>query len=675
MNDIIMRHDPTLVLVALATCVAGCHAAFRMLDHARHAVGTARIRRSVAAGCAAGAAIWATHFLAMLALSKSIPMEFDIGMTIASIIISMTGASLAVTVWTSASTRTTAAAGGALLAGSISAMHFVGMSASSMAGQHGHHGWGVAASIAAGTALSVLAALVHRGRGLRHVAGTMLLAAAVAAIHFGSMASMVMGHAMGHGQAGGNDTVAAFIGVVVGGLLLLALTSQRLTERMDVQRQQADERIAHVASHDPLTGLPNRSLLSDRLGQALARSRREGTGVSVLYLDLDGFKAVNDQFGHGRGDDALREVAKLVSGCIRETDTLARMGGDEFVIVQEDVAQERSEEVCSRILDAMREAYAPRVSDIQLGISIGVASAPRDARDAEELIRMADIALYRAKAEGRGTARFFEQSMDEAAKERRAFEADLRMALARGELSIVFQPQMGAEDGRIHGFEVLARWTSPTRGSVPPDRFIPIAERMGTIVEIGDWVLERSCREAASWERPLRIAVNLSAVQIASGSLVRRVREILRDTGLDAGRLELEVTETAILRDQELTLAVLQDLKALGVKIAMDDFGTGYSSLSSLHSFPFDKIKVDKSFVSSIETDGKASSIVKAVIGLGRSLDLPIVAEGVENQTQLDLLKHERCTEIQGYLVGRPLPADAWTHLTRGGRQDAADAA
>lgn len=665
MINVIAEHDPLLVLAAITVCLIGCHTTFRLIEHAEVAHGALRIRRSMTAGVVAGASIWATHFLAMLALSNNMAMQYEIGMTIVSILIAMAGGGLAVTVRMMSRHAGRGVIGGVLLATTISAMHFVGMAATTMRGSMGYDAGIVTGSLLGGAILTVAAVCSQRTTNLlRHLLSTGLLAGGIAVIHFGSMAAMRMGTMCSSGDSSGEAGIATVVSVVTGAIILLALTSKRIDDRIDDERQRAAERVQHAASHDALTGLPNRTLFHDRLETALARSRRDSTTTAVLYIDLDGFKAVNDQFGHGRGDKALREVATLLSGCIRETDTIARMGGDEFVVIQENVNAEQVHEVSRRIRETLLGAYGHPRSEIILGASIGVAMFPRDAREGDELVRMADLALYKAKEEGRGTTRFFERAMDEASRERRAFEADLRNALARGELSIVFQPQMGAKEHDIRGFEVLARWHHPVRGQVPPDRFIPLAERIGVIGEIGEWVLEQACREAAGWKVPLRIAVNLSALQITAGSLPGKVRSILSESGLAPERLELEVTETAILRDQRTTLAVLEELKSIGVKIAMDDFGTGYSSLSSLHSFPFDKIKVDKSFVSSIENDGKASLIVKAVIGLGRSLNLPIVAEGVENTAQLELLQQEQCTEIQGYLVGRPLPAEAWLHIT-----------
>lgn len=429
------------------------------------------------------------------------------------------------------------------------------------------------------------------------------------------------------------------------------------------EHREAENRIRHAASHDPLTDLPNRSLLMDRLERAIARSKRNDRTTALLYIDLDGFKSVNDMHGHARGDEVLKDVSRILLTNVRQIDTVARLGGDEFVILQEDQSPMASQATALRLIDEISRSYGQGCSDILMGMSIGIAITPDDAVDAGELMRLADVALYRAKADGKNQARFFERAMDQTARDQRSMEADLRRAIDGGEISIAYQPQMNAVSGDIVGFEALARWNHPARGQVPPDVFIPIAERTGLIVHLGAWVLREACRTAAGWTKPLRISVNLSPLQIRDTGLMSLIDDVLRETGLAPERLEMEVTETAILRDERGTIAALARMKALGLKIAMDDFGTGYSSLSSLNSFPFDKIKVDKSFVAGIEDGGKAATIVKAVIGLGRNLGLPIVAEGVENERQLDLLRAEGCTEIQGFLIGRPLEISKWDHI------------
>jgi diguanylate cyclase (GGDEF)-like protein/PAS domain S-box-containing protein len=421
------------------------------------------------------------------------------------------------------------------------------------------------------------------------------------------------------------------------------------------ERKSAEARIRFLAHHDPLTELPNRALFATRLDQEIARAGRAGTRLAVLCLDLDRFKEINDVFGHQAGDEMLRVMAEALRELTREGDVVARLGGDEFVVVMTDDPQPAdASALAERLIQLADRPVELAGQAVTLGVSIGIALYPEDGAAAGELLRNADTALYRAKNEGRGTFRFFEPAMDEALRERRALQHELRQALGRGELRLVYQPQADVRSGEIIGFEALLRWTHARLGNVPPDRFIPLAEECGAMLPIGEWVIREACREAARWPRPLSVAINLSPVQFQTGDLVATVRAALLETGLDPRLLELEVTETVLIRDRERARAILQGLKALGVRLAMDDFGTGYSSLSYLQSFPFDKIKIDRSFISNIERNRHSMTIVKAVVGLGHGLNLEVVAEGVETAQQLELLRGERCDAVQGFLLGRP---------------------
>jgi diguanylate cyclase (GGDEF)-like protein len=438
------------------------------------------------------------------------------------------------------------------------------------------------------------------------------------------------------------------------------------------ERQAAKARIAYMAHHDPLTGLPNRALLNDRLRQALARSRRTGDKLAVLCLDLDRFKAVNDVYGHSAGDEVLRKVTSTLQSVTREEDTIARLGGDEFVILQTEVPQpEGARALASRLIEAFDATFGPGSGNPSVGVSIGIALSSDEDKDADAILGHGDTALYRAKNEGRGTWRFFEAGMDQALRERRLLEQELRIAVSEEQFYLDYQPQVAAESEEIIGFEALLRWRHPSRGVIQPDEFIPITEESGLIAQLGLWVLREAATEAASWQQPLRIAINLSPMQFYQADLAQKIEALLAETGLAPNRLELEITETALLRDRDAVLKVLHHLKSLGVHIAMDDFGTGYSSLSNLQCFPFDKIKIDKSFIATLDSDPAAMSIIRAVIGLGRGFSLPIVAEGVETERQRELLRQEMCTELQGFLFGRPQPMGAFPGVT-GDRSKAA---
>ena len=429
-------------------------------------------------------------------------------------------------------------------------------------------------------------------------------------------------------------------------------------------RKDAEEHIYFLAHHDALTELPNRSHFNARIDQEIA-ALAPGNRLAVLCLDLDRFKEVNDLFGHATGDKVLQLVASRVSAVLGERQMLARLGGDEFAILMPDIVDPAAAgRFAETILEALRAPGSGEPSDSHIATSIGIALCPDDAPDRQSLLTHADTALYRAKTEGRNTYRFFEAKMGAEVRERRMLEHDLRLAMSRGELRLAYQPQQEAKSGDVVGFEALLRWKHPIRGEISPAVFIPIAEETGAILQIGDWVLRTACREAASWPQPLKIAINVSAVQLYNNGFVQELHEVLLETGLSPRRLEIEITETALVRDFNRTLAMLRQIKALGVAIAMDDFGTGYSSLSNLRAFPFDRIKIDRSFIKSVNSNGQAATIVRAVLGLGRGLGLPVLAEGVETSAELQFLQDEMCDEVQGYLLGRPAAIGSFRHFT-----------
>jgi diguanylate cyclase (GGDEF)-like protein/PAS domain S-box-containing protein len=422
------------------------------------------------------------------------------------------------------------------------------------------------------------------------------------------------------------------------------------------ERKDAEERIRHMAHHDALTGLPNRRMFVDRLHQVLARSKRDGTTVAVLCLDLDRFKHVNDLGGHAAGDELLRQVAKRLNDSIRTEDTAARLGGDEFAVIQVGVAHPDGPGIMAeRLVKAISKPFDLGGQQTMIGTSVGIALYPGDGEEGEDLVRAADTALYRAKEAGRGTFRFFEAEMDVRLQDRRMLERDLRQALASDQLKVHYQPLADCGGGNIVGFEALVRWNHPERGFISPVQFIPLAEECGLIMPLGAWVMRRACSDAASWPGDKLVAVNLSPAQFRHADLAKEILNILKETGLSPNRLELEVTESLLIDDPDRVLATLMTLKDAGVRISLDDFGTGYSSLSYLQRFPFDKIKIDRSFVSQMEKNADSMSIIRAVIALGKSLRIKITAEGVETEAQLGLLQQENCDLVQGYLLGKPM--------------------
>ncbi len=428
------------------------------------------------------------------------------------------------------------------------------------------------------------------------------------------------------------------------------------------ERKRAEEKIEHLAHHDPLTDIPNRAAFNERLAAMLDRSVAPEKPFALLSVDLDRFKEINDVFGHSIGDSLLQEVARRLQDAAKGA-FIARVGGDEFAIVAEGEQPSGAEALTESLHAAIADHIDIQGHQLQVALSIGVAIYPNDGANAETLIANADAALFRTKTEGRGTIRFFDGATDKRLRDRRALQNDLRSAVARGELVLHYQPQARINDGEIVGFEALVRWRHPTRGLVPPDSFIVLAEQSGLILPVGEAILREACREAASWDKPLVVAVNLSPVQFQHGDIPGLVHSILLETGLSPARLELEITETAFINDFSRAAAILRQLKSLGVKIAMDDFGAGYSSLSNLQALPFDKIKIDKSFMSNVDCNPQSAAIVRAVIGLGRGLGLPVLAEGVETKEQLAFLAREGCDEVQGYLLGRPRPIDDYAEV------------
>jgi diguanylate cyclase (GGDEF)-like protein/PAS domain S-box-containing protein len=437
----------------------------------------------------------------------------------------------------------------------------------------------------------------------------------------------------------------------------------------------AEARIAHLANHDSLTDLPNRAAFDEHMSRTLERAAATGEEFGVICLDLDRFKGINDVFGHGAGDAVLQKTARRFKALAKGA-FLARPGGDEFTLIVPGAPQPLvTESLAEKLQAAMADDIEAEGQRFKVRLSIGVALYPLDGSDAKSLIDNADAALYRAKADGRGAIRFFEAEMDKQLRERRALHHELRAAVEREELFLNYQPQ-ARMNSEIVGFEALARWQHSRLGMIPPETFIPLAEESGIIIQLGEWILREACREAASWQRPMNIAVNLSPAQFQHSDLPSLVHSILLETGLAAHRLELEITEGVLIHDYSHAMSVLRRLKSLGVRIAMDDFGTGYSSLSYLQAFPFDKIKIDSSFISNLERSPQSVAIIRAVIGLGRGLDIPVVAEGVETQDQLDFLTHEACSEVQGYLIGRPLPIGSYGYLLGdGSREDEAQQA
>jgi diguanylate cyclase len=427
----------------------------------------------------------------------------------------------------------------------------------------------------------------------------------------------------------------------------------RVTDNM----LKSEERAQHLAGHDTLSGLPNRLRYTEHLTALLARCEADGGGLAVLFIDLDKFKEVNDTYGHAAGDQVLVGCAERMANQLRANDVLARFGGDEFAVIQTGVKSAHDSELLARrLIDAIRPAFQIGEAEAYVGASIGVALAPENGTDAAELMRLADIAMYRAKNEGRNRACFFEQRMDDTLRLRKVIEDDLRHAIARNELELHYQPQVSADGSRIIGIEALVRWRHPQHGVIPPMEFIGIAEERGIIIQLGEWVIRRACLDASKWG-DITVACNVSAIQFRQTDFVQSVSNALADTNFDPARLELELTESIVMTDADKAEESMMDLRAMGVKLALDDFGTGYSSLIYLRRFAFDKIKLDKSFLDSLEDTGESAILVHSVVHLGRALGLTVTAEGVETAEQQRFLQAVGCHLLQGYLFSRPVTA------------------
>jgi diguanylate cyclase (GGDEF)-like protein len=448
-----------------------------------------------------------------------------------------------------------------------------------------------------------------------------------------------------HELRGGRVVACVYSPVANGGWVA---TYEDVTER-----HQAETKIMHMARHDALTNLPNRVLFREKMEEALSR----GEAFAVLFIDLDRFKGVNDTLGHPVGDELLCAVTKRLQMAVRGTDTVARLGGDEFAIIQVGARPNDASDLAGRIIEAISDTFHVKKNQVVIGTSVGIAMAPTDGCEPDQLLRNADMALYRAKSDGRGTYHFFQPEMDAQMQERHALELDLRKALLANEFELHYQPIVDLATGHVCGFEALARWNHPVRGMISPEVFIPVAEEIGLIAPLGDWVLKQACRDAVTWPGKLSVAVNLSAVQFRNPTLVLSVTAALGSSGLNPKQLELEITESVLLQDDRRVVDALHEMRDLGVRISMDDFGTGYSSLSYLRSFPFDKIKIDRSFIRELGKKNDCVAIIRAITRLASNLDMTTIGEGVETKEQLKILRAEGCTQAQGFLFSTPKPA------------------
>ena len=686
-------YNPWLVVLSVAVAIFVSHTALSLSARVARSEGILSKLWLAGGALAMGSGIWSMHFIGMLAFSLPIALAYDIPTTITSLFIAIVTSAFALSVANRPRISLVhLSLGAALLGGGISAMHYVGMAAIQITPmityEPGLLLLSIGIAIVASFAALWLFFRLRRGNSvlirLARIGAAFVMGLAVSGMHYTGMAASRFSPGSFCIGAGTTDQRWLALTIAVPAMAVLAITTILLvydshlesrTRKHNAQLEKANAQLEHAATHDALTGLPNRVLLADRLAQATAQSERYSRGFAVMVVDLDRFKSINDSLGHIAGDDLLKEMARRLSQQLRKADTLARLGGDEVVLVLNEISGPRdAETVASKVLAGMAQPVTLSGLEVQISASVGISVFPEDGVDAETLLQHADAAMYHAKKNGRNAFQFFAPVMNAFARERLEIESGLRRALVQGEFELHYQPKVEVSSGRIDSAEALIRWHHPKRGLTAPSGFIPIAEETGLIVPIGEWVLFEACRQARAWQtsgmQPLRIAVNLSAQQFKQKSLVRTVREALAAAGLDPGYLEIELTESAVMHDAESSIQVLRQLSDLGVRISVDDFGTGYSSLSYLRRLPLDKLKIDRSFIREVAASRDDAEIVRAIVSLAHSLHLKVIAEGVETAEQLTFLRGLGCDQYQGFHCSPPVPADEFEQFMRAAPRD-----
>lgn len=656
---IVDEHNLMLVFVAALVCLFGSAITLRLLRRAVRASGGQRLGWQFLAAVAGGGGVWATHFVAMLAYEPPAPVSIDPALTILSLVIAMAGLFGSFLVC-GIRGHAFPAIGGAIVGLSFSAMHYAGMWAYRVVGLVEWQSTYVVASISLPvicSAASVALVWQHNLETRRFWTAITLLVAGIVSLHFTAMAAFhVTPMAQSIPEIDVQAVVALALAIAVAALIILGTGLASYIIDTNVQAN-SQEQLRHMASHDALTGLPNRARFNERLAGSLQEARDRNGKFAVVYIDLNRFKDINDTLGHSAGDEALRILAHRITQSLEDGEFIARLGGDEFAAVKRFSDRSEIRAFAGRMADIFNRPMPIGSIETAVGASIGAAVWPDDAKDLDELLNNADLAMYHAKNAFLDTICFYDAEIGTSVRKRRRLAEALRSALDNDQLELHYQVQKSLSSGEIHGYEALLRWRHPELGPISPSEFIPVAEENGLVAPLGAWVLRRACQDAAAWEPAYRVAVNVSAVQFIDANLPRLVHEVLVETGLPPGRLELELTETALIRDKVRSLHIMRQIKVLGVGVALDDFGSGYSSLETLRSFPFDKIKLDRAFVDGVEHDRQSKAIVRAVLALGKSLDIPVLAEGIETDEQIAILRAEGCDEGQGFLLGRPSPA------------------
>ena len=645
------EHDLYLVAMAVLVCLVGSAAVIELVERVRAAVGRRHAGWVFLAATGTGTMVWCTHFVAMMAFRTRAPVVLDPPLTLFSLLVAIVAAAPGLKLI--GRKRSWAMLGGAMVGASVAGMHYIGMAAYRVDGIVTWDMRYVVASVVLAMLLGAAAfgTLVGHHRWRRTIAGG-LLGLSVAVLHFTGMAAMSIAVLdLGGGLSPTTLTVLGMTTAIAG---LLVLGCAAVSALIDEHSQdESFRRLRHMALHDGLTDLPNRMNFNEELARRLAM-KGGAPCMAVVMLDLSRFKAVNDTYGHQAGDQLLTALAARLTGTLLPGEIVARLGGDEFGAL---ISYETPDQLAG-FLTRLQAVFVPPFQferfTASVGTNIGVALAIHDGQDADTLLARADLAMYRAKSAHSEKPCFYDSAMDDAVRDRRELASNLRAAVQAGAFHLHFQVQAAVDTGQVIGYEALLRWTHPSRGPISPATFIPLAEEYGDIVPLSVWVLRQACFEAALWVDPHVVSINLSPLHLADPQLIDTVRAALDDSGLPAERLVLELTESAIIRDRRYALQQLAALKAMGIAIALDDFGVGYSSLDVLRSFPFDRIKLDSSFVAEIERSDQAVAILRSVVALGTILEMPVLAEGIERPAQLAIVAREGCSSIQGYLIGRP---------------------
>ncbi|WP_144964977.1 bifunctional diguanylate cyclase/phosphodiesterase [Pseudomonas sp. DE0010] len=673
-------YSSSLVLISLCVAILASYTALDLAGRIATARGYAASLWMIGGALAMGTGIWSMHFVGMLALQLPIELGYDLTLTACSLLIAVLSSGFALWLVSQPSLPALQLALGALIMGAgIASMHYTGMAALRMTPGIDYDPSLFLASLliavgASAAALWIAFRLRRQTPYVRQIRGlaAVLMGIAIVGMHYTGMAAAGFPQGSFCGALPGGlegDGLVSLVLITTFAVLLVALLTSVLDARLEARTAAlarsltlANQELTQLALHDTLTGLPNRSLLADRIELAIAKVAEQGGCFALMFIDLDGFKPVNDAFGHHAGDLLLKAVATRLRGHLHSQDTLARIGGDEFVLLVELQDPSDAMNVAIKQVNLVSRPFKVAEHDLQLSASLGIVLYPGNGQDQHELLRNADAAMYHAKRVGKNGYSFFDASMNSNARQQLQLVQDLRLAVAAGQFRLHYQPKFDAKQCQPIGAEALLRWEHPQHGLLAPDRFISLAEKTGLIISIGDWVLDEACRQMRLWLdegiEGWRIAVNLSAIQFCHAGLLDSVARALERHALPANCLTLEITETTAMSDVEVSLTVLQQLSDMGVDLSIDDFGTGYSSLMYLKRLPANELKIDRGFVRELEDEGEDAAIVSAIVALGRALGLRIVAEGVETSSQQAFLTRLGCDALQGYLLGRPVPAE-----------------